>query len=79
MQGELKLKIVNRKSGNSLIGSPNASNTTNFCNVNNNGNSNYNNASNSNGGVAPDFFGVKKNVGFITDFYSIRKETVSFR
>ena len=29
--------------------SPNASNTTNFCNVNSNGNANNNNASNSNG------------------------------
>ena len=36
--------------------SPNASNSTNFCNVNNNGNANNNNANNSNG-VAPDFKG----------------------
>lgn len=30
-------------------GSPNGSNSTNFCNVNSNGNANYNNASNANG------------------------------
>lgn len=32
--------------------SPNASNSTNFCNVNSNGNANYNNATNTNG-LAP--------------------------
>ena len=32
--------------------SPNSGNTTDFCNVNNNGNANNNNASNANG-VAP--------------------------
>ena len=31
------------------MASPNASNSTNFCNVNDNGSSNNNNASNSNG------------------------------
>lgn len=36
------------------LSSPSASNTTNFCNVNNNGNANNNDARNGNG-VAPDF------------------------
>lgn len=34
--------------------SPNGSNATNFCNVNNNGTANNNNASNANG-LAPEF------------------------
>jgi len=34
--------------------SPNASNSNNFCKVNNNGNANNNNAQNSNG-LSPDF------------------------
>ncbi len=52
------------------LSSPSASDTTNFCNVNNNGNANNNDARNSNG-VAPDFVRVIKKV--CKPFYSQRK------
>lgn len=45
----VKSCIVALSANNWWERSPNASNTTNFCNVNSNGNANNNNASNSNG------------------------------
>ncbi|MFR0871821.1 MAG: DUF6273 domain-containing protein [Oscillospiraceae bacterium] len=45
----VKSCIVALSANNWWERSPNASNTTNFCNVNSNGNANSNNASNSNG------------------------------
>nr|DAW47530.1 MAG TPA: hypothetical protein [Caudoviricetes sp.] len=50
----MRLFSVRGSRTNWWLASPNASNTTNFCNVNNNGNANNNNASNS-FGVAPGF------------------------
>ena len=50
----LRLFSVRGSRTNWWLASPSASNTTNFCNVNNNGNANNNNASNS-FGVAPGF------------------------
>lgn len=41
--------LLSRTANNWWERSPNASNTTNFCNVNNNGNANNNNASNTRG------------------------------
>ncbi len=53
------------------LSSPSASNTTNFCNVNNNGNANNNDARNGNG-VAPDFIRVIKR--FVNRFTHRGKE-----
>jgi pectate lyase len=58
--------------------SPNAANTTNFCNVNNNGNANNNNANNTTGGIAPDSVRCYT-VGRLRPQHPTQKENISFR